>query len=185
MNKIEILAPVGGADSLKAAVLSGADAVYFGMSNFNARRNAQNFSTETEIKEAIEYCHSRGVKVHITLNTLIKDAEIQDAIDCVKAICSLGADAIIVQDLGLAKVIKTVCPDIEMHASTQMSVGTLQGLYILKELGFSRAVLPRELSFDEIKYLCEHSPIDLAVRCFVYVRFRSMSYECSIGLKKR
>ncbi len=162
MNNIEILAPVGNSDALKAAVLSGADAVYFGMGNFNARRNAQNFSTE-EIKNAIEYCHARGVKVHITLNTLIKDSEIQDAVDCVKTICSLGADAIIVQDLGLAKIIKTVCPDIEMHASTQMSVGTLEGLYILKEMGFTRAVLPRELSFDEIKYLCEHSPIDLEV----------------------
>lgn len=163
MNKIEILAPVGNAEALKAAVLSGADAVYFGMGNFNARRNAQNFSTESEIKEAIEYCHSRGVKVHITLNTLIKDAETEDAIESVKTICTLGADAIIVQDLGLAKVIKTVCPDIEMHASTQMSVGTLEGLYILKEMGFSRAVLPRELSFEEIKYLCEHSPVDLEV----------------------
>ena len=163
MNKMEILAPVGNVEALKAAVLSGADAVYFGMGNFNARRNAQNFSTDEEIKNAIEYCHSRGVKVHITLNTLIKDAEIKDAIGCVKKICTLGADAIIVQDLGLAKVIKTVCPDIQMHASTQMSVGTLEGLYILKEMGFDRAVLPRELSFDEIKYLCEHSPIDLEV----------------------
>ena len=163
MNKMEILAPVGNAEALKAAVLSGADAVYFGMGNFNARRNAQNFSTDEEIKNAIEYCHSRGVKVHITLNTLIKDAEINDAIECVKKICTFGADAIIVQDLGLAKVIKTVCPDIEMHASTQMSVGTLEGLYILKGMGFDRAVLPRELSFNEIKYLCENSPIDLEV----------------------
>ena len=163
MNKMEILAPVGNAEALKAAVLSGADAVYFGMGNFNARRNAQNFSTDEEIKNAIEYCHSRGVKVHITLNTLIKDAEINDAIECVKKICTFGADAIIVQDLGLAKVIKTVCPDIEMHASTQMSVGTLEGLYILKGMGFDRAVLPRELSFEEIKYLCENSPIDLEV----------------------
>ena len=163
MNNIEILAPVGNVEALKAAVLSGADAVYFGMGNFNARRNAQNFSTDEEIKNAIEYCHSRGVKVHITLNTLIKDAEIKDAVECVKKICTLGADAIIVQDIGLAKVIKTVCPDIEMHASTQMSVGTLQGLYLLKEMGFDRAVLPRELSFEEIKYLCEHSPIDLEV----------------------
>ena len=163
MNKMEILAPVGNSEALKAAVLSGADAVYFGMGNFNARRNAQNFSTDEEIKNAIEYCHSRGVKVHITLNTLIKDTEIKDAIECVKKICTLGADAIIVQDIGLAKVIKTVCPDIEMHASTQMSVGTLQGLCLLKEMGFDRAVLPRELSFEEIKYLCEHSPIDLEV----------------------
>ena len=160
MNKTEILAPVGSMETLKAAVLSGADAVYFGLGNFNARRNAQNFS-ENDVKQAIEYCHSRGVKVHITLNTLIKDTEIKDAVEVVKHICQSGADAIIVQDLGLAKVIKTVCPEIEMHASTQMSVGTLEGLYELKNLGFTRAVLPRELSFEEIKYLCEHSPIDL------------------------
>ncbi len=162
MNKTEILAPVGSMETLKAAVLSGADAVYFGLGNFNARRNAQNFS-DAEAKQAIEYCHSRGVKVHITLNTLIKDTEIKDAVEAVKHICKIGADAIIVQDLGLAKVIKTVCPHIEMHASTQMSVGTLEGLYELKNLGFTRAVLPRELSFREIKYLCEHSPIDLEV----------------------
>lgn len=162
MNKTEILAPVGSIETLKAAVLSGADAVYFGLGNFNARRNAQNFSNE-EVTQAIEYCHSRGVKVHITLNTLIKDTEIKDAIEAIKHICQSGADAIIVQDLGLAKVIRNVCPDIEMHASTQMSVGTLEGLYELKNLGFSRAVLPRELSFDEIKYLCENSPIDLEI----------------------
>ena len=162
MNKIEILAPVGNAENLKAAVLSGADAVYFGLGNFNARRNAQNFTFDTA-KEAIEYCHSRGVKVHITLNTLIKDTEIKDAVETVKAVCRMSADAIIVQDLGLAKIIRTICPDIEMHASTQMTVGTLEGLYELKKLGFSRAVLPRELSYDEIKYLCEHSPVDLEV----------------------
>ena len=162
MNKTEILAPVGSVETLRAAVLSGADAVYFGLGNFNARRNAQNF-TDEEAKEAIEYCHSRGVKVHITLNTLIKDTEIKDAVEAVKHICSIGADAVIVQDLGLAKIIKAVCPDIEMHASTQMSVGTLEGLYELKNLGFTRAVLPRELSYEEIKHLCEHSPIDLEV----------------------
>lgn len=162
MNKTEILAPVGNIETLKAAVLSGADAVYFGLGNFNARRNAQNFSDD-EAKHAIEYCHSRGVKVHITLNTLIKDSEIKDAVNAVKHICSIGADAVIVQDLGVAKIVKTVCPEIEMHASTQMSVGTLEGLYELKSLGFTRAVLPRELSFQEIKYLCENSPIDLEV----------------------
>ncbi len=162
MNKPEILAPVGNIENLRAAVLSGADAVYFGLGNFNARRNAQNFSEE-QAKEAIEYCHSRGVKVHITLNTLIKDTEIKDAVEAVKTVCQLGADAIIVQDLGLARIIKSVCPEIEMHASTQMSVGTLEGLYELEKLGFKRAVLPRELSFDEIKYLCENSPLDLEV----------------------
>ncbi len=153
---------MGNEESLKSAVLSGADAVYFGMGNFNARRNAQNF-TDEQLKNAIEYCHARGVKVHITLNTLIKDCELTEVYEAIRKIATLGADAVIVQDLGVAKAVKTICPDLEMHASTQMSVGTLEGLKILKDLGFSRAVLPRELSFDEIKYLCEHSPIDLEI----------------------
>ena len=126
MNKVEILAPVGSEETLKAAVLSGADAVYFGLGNFNARRNAQNF-TDEQIENAIKYCHSRGVKVHITLNTLIKDCELPDVIDTIKKICSSGADAIIIQDLGVAKLVREICPDIEMHASTQLSVGTLEG----------------------------------------------------------
>lgn len=160
MNKIEILAPVGSEETLKAAVLSGADAVYFGLGNFNARRNAQNF-TDEQIENAIKYCHSRGVKVHITLNTLIKDSELSDVVDTIKKICSSGADAIIIQDLGVARLVREICPDIQMHASTQLSVGTLEGINTLKELGFSRAVLPRELSFKEIEYLCKHSPIEL------------------------
>ncbi len=162
MNKVEILAPVGSEETLKAAVLSGADAVYFGMGDFNARRNAQNF-TDEQMQNAIKYCHSRGVKVHITLNTLIKDCEIDAVIEAVKKICKFGADAIIIQDLGVAEIVHKVCPAIEMHASTQMTVGTLEGLHILKKIGFSRAVLPRELNFNEIKFLCEHSPIDLEV----------------------
>lgn len=161
-KKIEILAPVGNEESLKSAVLSGADAVYFGMGNFNARRNAQNF-TDEQLKNAIEYCHARGVKVHITLNTLIKDCELADIYDSIRKIASLGADAVIVQDLGVAKAVKEICPDLTMHASTQMSVGTLEGLNELKKLGFLRAVLPRELSFSEIKYLCAHSPIELEI----------------------
>lgn len=161
-NKIEILAPVGNEESLKSAVLSGADAVYFGMGNFNARRNAQNF-TDEQLKNAIEYCHARGVKVHITLNTLIKDCELSEVYDLIRKIAELGADAVIVQDLGVAKAIKTICPSLEMHASTQMSVGTLDGIKLLKKLGFSRAVLPRELSLEEVKYLCENSPIDLEI----------------------
>ena len=114
-NNIEILAPVGNEEMLKAAVLSGADAVYLGLPDFNARRNAQNF-TEEQFKNAIEYCHRRGVKVHITLNTLIKDSELENAARAVKKICLFGADAVIVQDLGVAKLIHTVCPEIEMHA---------------------------------------------------------------------
>ena len=162
MNKVEILAPVGSEETLKAAVLSGADAVYFGMGNFNARRNAQNF-TDEQIENAIKYCHSRGVKVHITLNTLIKDSEIDDLTSTIIKICQSGADAIIVQDLGVARLIREICPEIELHASTQLSVGTLEGLFELEKLGFKRAVLPRELTLSEIEYLCKHSPIDLEV----------------------
>ena len=162
MNKIEILAPVGSEETLKAAVLSGADAVYFGLGNFNARRNAQNFSDE-QIENAIKYCHSRGVKVHITLNTLIKDSELDDLINTIIKICESGADAIIIQDLGVARLVREICPQIEMHASTQLSVGTLEGIFELEKLGFKRAVLPRELRFEEIEYLCKHSPIDLEV----------------------
>ena len=162
MNNIEILAPAGNAESLKAAVLSGADAVYFGFGDFNARRNAQNFSDD-EVENAIKYCHSRGVKVHITLNTLIKDCELEKVFDAIRKISKFGADAVIVQDLSVAKAIREICPELPMHASTQMSVGTLEGLYELKRLGFSRAVLPRELSFNEIEYLCKHSPVELEI----------------------
>ena len=118
MNKIEILAPVGSEENLKAAVLSGADAVYFGLSQFNARRNAQNF-TDEQIENAIKYCHSRGVKVHITLNTLIKDQEINALHKAIRKIADFGADAVIVQDLGVAKSVREICPTLPMHASTQ------------------------------------------------------------------
>lgn len=160
MNKCEILAPAGNSESLKAAVRAYADAVYFGVGNFNARRNADNFS-ESGLDGTIKYCHSRGVKVYVTLNTLIKDTEIEEAAETVKKICDAGADALIIQDLGIARMVRSVCPQMPMHASTQMTVGTKEGIKALKELGFSRAVLPRELSFPEIKELCESSPIPL------------------------
>lgn len=160
MNKSEILAPAGNYESLKAAVLSGADAVYFGIGNFNARRNADNFS-ERNLIETIEYCHSRGVKVYITLNTLIKDTEINEVAETVKSVCKAGADALIVQDLGISRIVRSVCPEMPLHASTQMTVGTIEGLNLLKKMGFSRAVLPRELSLNEIKELCKSSPIPL------------------------
>ncbi len=162
MSNIEILAPVGNIDGLRSAVLSGADAVYFGMGNFNARRNAQNFD-DSQLHDAIKYCHSRGVKVHITLNTLIKDCELSALYDAIRTIADAGADAVIVQDLGVAKAVKKICPDLSMHASTQMSVGTIEGLYTLKKLGFNRAVLPRELTLNEIKELCAKSPIELEI----------------------
>ncbi len=159
---IEILAPVGSREMLKAAVLSNASAVYFGAGDFNARRNAGNFEPG-ELKSVIEYCHSRGVKVHITLNTLIKDKEVPKAAELIKQIALAGADAVIIQDLGVAKLFKEIAPSVPLHASTQLSTGTLQGLFLLKELGFSRAVLPRELSFDEIEKICASSPVEIEV----------------------
>lgn len=162
---IEILAPAGSMESVIAAVRGGADAVYLGTKDFNARRNADNFDYDG-LKNAVDYCHKHGVKVHLTLNTLIADGELDDAQDTVRLACEAGVDAIIVQDLGLADIIRRCAPDMPMHASTQMSVQTPAGLKKLKKLGFTRAVLPREMSKEEIRNLCENSPIEL--ECFVH-----------------
>lgn len=145
----EILAPAGSMDALKAAVECGADAVYLGAGHFNARRNAQNFSKE-DLKMAIEYCHVRGVKVHLTLNTLVSDDELPEAMNLIETACQLGVDAMIVQDLGVAALVRAAAPDMELHASTQMAVMTPEGFRALARLGFQRVVLPREFSFDEI-----------------------------------
>ena len=165
MIKAEILAPAGSPQALIAAVRSGADAVYLGAQNLNARRNAENFDND-QLRNAVSYCHKHGVKVHLTLNTLIADSEIEDALELIKFACEIGVDAVIVQDIGMAELIHKVAPDMPMHASTQMSVQTAAGLKRLKRLGFTRAVLPRELSKEEIKKLCENSPIEL--ECFVH-----------------
>lgn len=165
MIKPEILAPAGSWDALVAAVRCGADAVYLGMKELNARRSAENFDAQ-QLKEAVEYCHKHKVKVHLTLNTLVADNELERAQETVKIACEIGVDAIIVQDIGLAELIHRTAPDMPLHASTQMSVQTPAGLKRLKKLGFTRAVLPRELSKEEIKRLCENSPIEL--ECFVH-----------------
>lgn len=162
MKKPEILAPVGSPDSLYAAVRTGADAVYMGCKNFNARIKADNFGDD-EIKDAVTYCHSHGVKVHITMNTLISDEEIPEALETVKRICSWGADAVIVQDLGLAYLMEKAAPYLEKHASTQMSVQTAEGVKLLKEMGFSRAVLPRELTKEEIKSIKDSCDIEIEI----------------------
>lgn len=160
--KPEILAPAGSFEALTAAVRNGADAVYFGTGNYNARKNATNFDGD-ELERAIDFCHLHGVKCHIALNTLVNDNEIEDLIKTVKRTCELSADALILQDLGVAKIVRSICPDIQLHASTQLSTGTPEGLNLLKELGFSRAVLPRELSFNEIKAITACSPIETEV----------------------
>ncbi len=161
-NKTEILAPVGSKESLIAAVNSGADAVYMGTKNFNARIKADNFSFE-QVKEAIDYCHARNVKVNITMNTLVADDEMPLALETLKQIYSLGADAVIIQDLGFASLVKKAAPEIERHASTQMSVQTLAGVRLLENLGYERVVLPRELTREEIKNIKENAECEIEI----------------------
>lgn len=161
-NNIEILAPAGSYDALVAGVRSGANAVYLGADSFNARMNAGNFTPDT-LKQAIDYCHARGVKVHITMNILVTDGELPQAMELIRLIANLGADAIILQDLGLTYLLKQCVPKIEAHASTQMSVGTPAGVNLLGALGYSRAVLPRELSQNEIKDIRDKTHIELEI----------------------
>ena len=158
----EILAPAGSFQAVIAAVRSGADAVYLGTQNFNARRGAENFDDET-LKRAVGYCHARGVHVHITLNTLVSDDELPAALDTLRRICALGVDAVILQDLGLAALCRACAPELARHASTQMSVQTPDGIALLKDLGYSRAVLPRELTKDEIAAVRKSTDMELEV----------------------
>ena len=162
MNNCEILAPAGGMEQLEAAVRANADAVYLGYGSFNARRNAKNFTFE-ELKDAVSYCHAHGVNVHAALNTLVTDNEILTAYEDIKSVVNAGVDAVIVQDLGVAKIIRECFPDLEMHASTQMTVHNVAGVRELEAFGFKRAVLSRELSFNEIKHICENTYIDIEV----------------------
>ncbi len=161
----EILAPAGSIDALRAAVRCGANAVYLGGKALNARRNASNFSEE-ELAEAVEYCHARNVKVYLTLNTLVSDGEFETAYDAVKCACRVNADALILQDLGLAATVRRVCSSMPMHASTQMSVQSIEGIRMLEKMGFSRAVLPRELSEKEI--IAISSQTDMELEHFVH-----------------
>lgn len=147
-------------DCLKAAVHNGADAVYLGTNLFSARANAKNFTLD-ELKEAINYAHLYNIEVHLTLNTLIKNDEFQDAILVVERAYEYGIDAIIVQDLGLAKFIIKTFPDLPVHASTQMTIHNLDGVLQAEKFGFSRVVLSRELPLDEIEYIAKNSSIEL------------------------
>lgn len=162
MKNFEILAPVGAKEQLYAAVRCGANAVYLGAGDFNARRNAENFDNET-LKQAIDYCHIRGVKVYVTLNTIIFDKEIADLYDCVKTIAKSGADAVIIQDFAVLKAVKDICPEMPIHASTQMAVHNVSGAEFLEQIGFSRIVLARELSLIEIKIIREKVSAELEV----------------------
>ncbi len=159
--RLEVLAPAGSTESLIAAVRCGAAAVYLGLSEFNARRAAHNF-TEDELAEAVAYCHARGVKVHLALNTLVRDNELADALRVAECACRLGVDAIIVQDLGLARCIRAAAPTMPLHASTQLSCHTPAGVDFLREAGFSRVVLSREMSREEIA-ACAGRGVELEV----------------------
>lgn len=159
-KNIELLAPVGDFECLKAAVQNGADSVYFGASLFNARASAKNFDLD-ELKKVIDYCTIRNVKTHLTLNILIKDNEFEDAVNLALKAYEFGIDALIVQDLGLAKYLIDHFPDISIHASTQMSIHNLEGAKEVEKLGFKRAVLARELSLPEIEYICANSNIEI------------------------
>ncbi|HBL40218.1 MAG TPA: peptidase U32 [Ruminococcaceae bacterium] len=162
-SSAEILAPAGTYEAVEAAVRCGADAVYLGGRELNARRNASNFNGE-EMKKAVAYCHAHGVKVHMTLNTLASDEELADAAQrAIRQACQAGVDALIVQDLGVFRLVKSCAPTMPIHASTQMSVHTLAGVKKLAELGFTRAVLSRELSLTEIEAIAAHAPIELEV----------------------
>lgn len=150
---MELLAPAGSMEALRAAVCNGADAVYLGAGTFNARMNARNFSA-ADLQEAIVYCHVRGVKVHLTLNTLVLDREMQRAADLIRMAAAFGVDAFIVQDLGVVSLCKEIAPDVPVHASTQMSIHSLEGVLEAAALGCSRVVLSRELPASEIAYIC-------------------------------
>ena len=157
---LELLAPAGSMESVTAAVQNGADAVYLGYGDFNARRNAKNFTHE-EAAAAVSYCHLRGAKVFLTLNTLLTDRELPGAARVAEEINEMGVDAVIVQDLGVARMLRQVAPDLHLHGSTQMTVHSLDGVKQCADLGMTRAVLSRELSRDQIEYICANAPIEI------------------------
>ena len=159
---LEVLSPAGSSDALVAAVQNGADAVYLGYGSFNARMNAKNFTSE-QLRQSVSYCHIRGVKVYLTLNTLVLDRELKAAAQVVLDAKNAGVDAILVQDLGVLQMVRQVAPDMPIHASTQMSVHNLEGVLKAAEMGVSRVVLARELSRSQIAAICQASPIELEV----------------------
>ncbi|MBU5436061.1 U32 family peptidase [Pseudoflavonifractor sp. MSJ-37] len=159
---LELLSPAGSMEAVKAAVQNGADAIYMGYGDFNARRNAKNFTRE-EFAAAVSYCHLRGCKVYLTLNTLLGDRELAAAADCAADASDIGVDAILVQDIGVLRAVRQTAPDVPLHASTQMTVHDLDGVKRVADFGMTRAVLSRELSRDAIAYICERSPIEIEV----------------------
>ena len=163
MKRVELLAPAGDMDSLLAAVNNGADAVYIGGKKFGARKFAHNFDAK-ELKEAIQVCHTHGARLYVTVNTLIHDTELEDALQELKFLYEIGVDAVIIQDIGLICLARKYLKNLELHASTQMHTTNEEALQELKELGIKRAVLAREMTKEEIASL----DTDLELEVFVH-----------------
>ena len=159
---LELLAPAGSMEALRAAVQNGANAVYLGCGQFNARQSAKNFTPQT-LDEAVKYCHIRGVAVHLTLNTLVSDRETPELAELIRHAAASGVDAFIVQDLGVVQLCRQIAPHIPIHGSTQMTVHNLAGVQLCAAMGMTRVVLSRELSREEIRYITAHSPIEIEV----------------------
>ena len=159
---LELLAPAGSMEALRAAVQNGANAVYLGCGTFNARQGAKNFTPQA-LTEAVKYCHIRGVAVHLTLNTLVSDKEMADAADLIRHAATSCVDAFIVQDLGVAQLCHQIAPQVPIHGSTQMTIHSLPGVLLCAAWGMTRVVLSRELSREEIRYICRNSPIEIEV----------------------
>ena len=159
---LELLAPAGSMEALRAAVQNGADAVYLGCGSFNARQGAKNFTPQT-LTEAVKYCHIRGTAVHLTLNTLVSDREMPQVQELIRHAARSGVDAFIVQDLGVVQLCKQIAPHIPIHGSTQMTVHSLPGVLLCAAWGLKRVVLSRELSREELRYICQNSPIEIEI----------------------
>ena len=162
MPKIELLAPAGNFDCLVAAVQSGADAVYFAGKKFGARNFADNFDSD-ELEKAVDYCHLRNTSVYVTVNTLVTDPEIEELKEYLCFLARIGVDTVIVQDLGVAEIVRTVVPELPIHASTQMTIHNLSGVNFLKKYNIRRVVLSRELSLDDIRNISANSDVELEV----------------------
>lgn len=177
---VELLAPAGNISSFIAAINAGADAIYMGFGKYNARAMAQNFTLEEYIK-CLDYAHIRGVKVYLTLNTLVEDSDIKEILEMLLKLYEYGLDAVILQDIGLANIIHKVFPDLHMHASTQMSVYSLEQVKFLEEIGFKRVVLARELSLEEIKYIVNNTEVE--IEAFIHGALCvSLSGQCLMSL---
>lgn len=181
MTNIELLAPAGNFESLKMAIYNGANAVYLGLGDFNARGNIENFNRDN-LAECVNFAHLFGVKIYLTINTLIKDEEVDDFLNLVKFALECNVDAFIIQDIGMAYLLRHTFPKIVLHASTQMGVQTLEGVQFLEQLGFSRIVLARETPLNEIRRIKENTSIEIEyfVHGALCVAFSGNCYLCSL-----